>query len=115
MATAKERIKEEYIDKFYEWLDDELHMEDIEYGRKYGYCKGKKLHTDCVTSIISFQKYIFSGRTEKGWVDAGYAKEDIWALAKEGFLSRWENFKERKTYYFITQNRAKEIYKELVG
>ena len=114
-AEAKERIKEEFIRRYYEWLDDEQNLSDHDYGWKYGWLKCETLHKDNQKSVLAFQKYIFSAyRSAVAWEKEGYTRQDIWQLAREGFLSEQERkeYGVWRTYYFISQRIAKEIYKE---
>lgn len=117
-AEAKEMIKAEFIKRFYEWLDDEKNLAPYDYGRKYGWQKGEILHKDNMKSVLTFQKYMFSGRWLPGWVKEGYDRKIIWALHHEGFLSfaehyDWMSRQTGKTdFYFISQKTAREIYKE---
>lgn len=117
VREARVRIAQEFMDKFYEWLDDLDKMPDYEYGRKYGWQKSQKAIKDNLKGVTTFQKYIFSGRWLPQWERAGYDKSDIWELSREKFLSNVEysNWEARQTgrtsFYFISQARAKEIYK----
>ena len=109
--TAKERIKAEFIRRYYEWLDDEKNLSDHDYGWKYGWKKGDQPHKDNQKSVVVFQSYMFSAyRLADEWEKAGFNRRDIWQLASEGFLS--ERMHKWKTYYYISQRTAKEIYKE---
>ena len=118
VKEAKEMIKAEFIKRFYEWLDDEKNLDPKDYGWKYGWQKSEVLHKDNLKSVLTFQKYMFSGRWLPEWVKEGYDHKTIWALHHEGFLSLTEhnNWMARQTgktdFYFISQKTAREIYKE---
>lgn len=117
-AEAKEAIKKEFMDRYEEWMRDRFDLDDWSYGRKYGWQKSEKLMTlkDNLTAIVFFQKYIFSGKTQEGWERSGIDRKAVWALSgTEGWLSRSEGHYRRPTFYFITQQRAKEIWKEYKG
>lgn len=117
---AKERIKKEYMDAYYEWLEDRFKLSDNEYGRKYGWGKSESVMKlkDSIKAVIVFQKYIFTGRWLPAWEKVGYNRSDIWRLHREGFLSyqMYSNWNARATnrtdFFFISQKTAKEIYKE---
>lgn len=117
-AEARERIKKEFMDGFYEWLKDEAEMPDMEYGRKYGYGKGENPHKDDLKGLQVYTKYFgFSGYGRK-LEDAGYDMKAIWELKNEGFLSYtfYSNWQARQRkmqdWFYISQRTAKEIYKE---
>lgn len=117
-AEAKAKIGDEFIRRFYEWLDDYDNMPDREYGRKYGWLKNPEVESkDNIKSLIRFQKYIFSGRWLPEWEREGYERNTIWDLNREGFLSyqEYSNWNARATgrtdFYYISQKTAKEIYK----
>ena len=117
-AEAKAKIKKEFIERFYQWLDDEKNLSPNDYGWKYGWQKGDVLHQDNLKSVMTFQKYMFSGRWLPDWEKAGYDSRIIWDLNKEGFLSyqMYSNWMARNTgktdFFFMSQKTAKEIYKE---
>lgn len=116
-AEAKAKIKEEFISRFYEWLEDEQNLSEKEFGWKYGWIPKTK-HKDNLTGIVAFQKYGFAGRYLPAWEKEGYPKSVIWELVKEGFLSEDYSYSSRairegKTNFdFISQKTAKEILKE---
>lgn len=118
-AEAKEMIKKEFIEAYYEWLKDEREMPNDDYGRKYGYLKGDNSpHKDNFESVKVFLDYFFSGRYIQGWVRAGYDRETIWALKNEGFLSYkfygsyQARIRGKSDFYYINQKTARAIYKE---
>lgn len=117
-AEARAKISEEFMSKFYEWLKDYEEMPYRDYGWKYGWQKNPEVEAkDNIKSLVRFQKYIFSGRWEPEWVRAGYDRNTIWELHREGFLSyqMYSNWNARATgktdFYYISQKTAKEIYK----
>lgn len=115
---AKEKICAEFIDKFHEWISDYADMPDAEYGRKYGWQKNPEIPAkNDMKSLMRFQKYIFSGMWLPAWEKAGYERNVIWDLHREGFLSyqMYSNWTARHTgrtdFYYISQKTAKDIYK----
>lgn len=110
---AKAKIMSEFMDRYYQWMEDRFDLDDNDYGRKYGWQKSEKLMKlkDNLTAVTMFQKYIFSGKTESGWNKSGIDSRTVWSLACEGWLSRSEGHYRRPTFYYISQQRAKEIYK----
>ena len=86
-AEAREKIKKEWIDGFYEWLDDEANMEDMEFGKKYGWLKGQTRHKDNWEGAKKYLQYFFAGRYLPNWEKAGYERRAIWGLYEEGWLS----------------------------
>lgn len=111
-SEAKQRIKEEFMQKYYEWLNDYVNLSNHDYGWKYGWQKNGKQYKDNQSSVIVFVKYMFSAfRTDDEWEKAGYEREVIHQLNREGFLSdttrRWVR------YRYISQATAKQIYKEM--
>ena len=114
IQDAKEAIKKEFIERYNQWLSDRTELSDQEYGKKYGWQKSERLMSlkDNLTAVAFFQKYIFCGKTVDGWERSGIDKKAIWALAgQDGWLSVNEGHYRRPTYYYITQQRAKEIWK----
>lgn len=113
---AKMAIASEFIGKYREFLVDLETLDAKEQGRKYGYsfnieCK------DTQKTMLSFQKYVFSGRWLPAWVKAGFDKKMIWELHRIGFLahdssSNWQDRQLGHTdFYYINQAKAKEIYR----
>lgn len=111
---AKARIKEEFMTRYQAWLNDRFELDDLAYGRKYGWQKTEKLLAlkDNLSAVVIFQKYIFSGMTQEGWEKAGVVRQAVWGLRSDGWLSAEEGRYRRPTYYYLTQQRAKEIWKE---
>ena len=116
---AKERICEEFLAAYREWLADRHELSDMEYGKKYGWQKSERLMSmkDNLQAVSFFQKYIFTGRWLPAWEKVGYDRNAIWDLHREGFLSyqMYSNWQARATgrtdFYYISQKTAKEIYK----
>lgn len=121
MTDTKTRIKQEFMDRYAQWLSDRFDLNDHDYGWKYGWQKSEKLLNlkDNLQAVIFFQKYIFSGRYLPAWEKEGYDRKEIWRLSREGFLSNkeysdWEaRATGRTSFYYISQNTAKMIYKEM--
>ena len=118
IEEAKYRIKQEFIEKFNQWLTDYTEMPDREYERKYGYSKGKVTPNDNLMWLVWFQGHIFAGRWLPEWEKVGFTRQLIYQLHLEGFLSyqEYSNWTARMTgetsFYFINQKVAKQIYKE---
>ena len=115
---AIQRIKEDFMNRYYTWMKDYEEMPEKDYARKYGWYKGEAGKKDNLKNVASFQKYIFQGRYIGGWVKEGYSREIIWELHRDGFLSYdyCTSYQARVTgradFYYISQKTAKEIYKE---
>ena len=120
---AREKIIEEFMSKYYEWLKDREELSNQEYGMKYGWGKSEKLMSlkDNLTAVTFFQKYIFSGRWLPQWEKQGYERHIIWELHRSGFLSHdyWTNSNARASgrtdFFYLSQKVAKEVYKEYKG
>ena len=121
IEEAKTKIGQELVSGFREWLTDHDNLTENEFGRKYGWGKGTVKHTESYKSLKVYMEYCFTGRYLPGWVSAGYDKETIYELHREGFLSyqNYSNWKARQTgrteWYYIPQRTAKEIYKASRG
>lgn len=115
--NARMAIKKEFMERYEIWMKDRNGLDDREYGKKYGWQKSERLMSlkDNLTAVTFFQKYIFSGKTEGGWQKGGIEPKEIWALAQEGWLSREDGHYKNPTFYYISQQRAKEIWKEYKG
>ena len=122
VQAAKDRIKEEFIDRYYDFLKDVPNGETKEFGTKYGILlteEGIRNHSrDTMKNMLWFQQRIFNGRWLPLWVKEGYSKQVIWDLCNKGFLSyqMYSNgmarASNRTDFYYISQRVAKEIYKE---
>lgn len=118
-TEAREKISKEFIDSYYEFLED-LNTLDVQaFGRKYGIGYSDKTpKTDCVRAVMNFQKYVFAGRYINAWEKVGYDKQIIWELHRDGFLSHdyntsWEARQlGRQDFYYLSQKTAKEVYKK---
>ena len=107
---ARTKISEQFISGYYEWLDDIKKLSDHDYGWKYGWGKPQTEIKDNQTAIIKYQKFMNClWGTSKTWESRGYERQLVWSLVREKFLS--EQLKKRETYYYISQNTAKQIYK----
>ena len=122
VEEARNSIKAEFINRYYEFLEDVPNGGTMEFGRKYGILlteDGIKNHSkDTMKNLLWYQQNIFSGRWLPKWVEAGYSKHVIWDLSNEGFLSyqMYSNHMARATgrtdWYYISQRVARDIYKE---
>jgi HSP90 family molecular chaperone len=125
VEEAKAQISKEFIDKFYEFLEDVKTMDVIhvgEFGKKYGIllrdeAARVKHSKDTQTNLLWFQSNIFSGRWSQAWEKVGYDRQVIYELHKAGFLSLQEYYSSmarasgRTCFYYINQANAKLIYK----
>lgn len=119
---AMESIKKEFMGRYNEWLSDVNNLEDMDFGRKWGYCRTELTpRKDNLKAVECFQRYFGISRFPKGWENAGYDLKDIWALHNDGFLSLQEFWGSRarqegkSALYFVSQKTAKQIYKEAKG
>ena len=119
IREAKLKIAKEFVDKYIEWLNDynSPEMPEREYGRKYGWGKGANEMKDIQKSMLWFHGHVFSGKYTWGWAKDGIDLQTLVELHREGFLSydycsSWKARQMGKTdFYYISQNKAKEIYK----
>ena len=119
-AEAKIKLTKEWIDGYYEWLQDYKDMPEQEYAQKYGWLKRKDLpeRKDNWESVKVYLEYIFNGRYIQYWERAGYDRRSIWSLYEEGFLSYklYSNWNARASgrteWFYISQRTARQIYKE---
>jgi len=119
MKEAKLKIAKEFIGKYTEWLGDYNNPElpDKEYGKKYGWGRGALEMKDTQKSMLWFQSHIFSGKYIWQWKKDGIELQTLVGLHRDGFLSYdfYSSHRARmlgKTdFYYISQNKAKEIYK----
>lgn len=115
-AGAVETIKAEFMARYEEWLNDLRNLNDHDFGWKYGWQRSERTRNlkDNLTAVAIFQQYFYPMRTyEKLEKDVNVPRQIIWALARDGWIS--ESTRDRKAYYFISQKRAKEIWKEAKG
>lgn len=116
---AKMKIAKEFITKYIEWLNDynNPEMSDKDFGWKYGWRRSASEMKDTQKSMLLFQSHVFSGRYIWAWKEVGIDKETVYELRRIGFLSYdyYTSYEARmlgKTdFYYINQNKAKEIYK----
>ena len=114
---AKEMISRELINSFLEYIKDWDEMPDFEYGQKYGWGKGSNKPKLNFEGLKHFMDLIFGGRWLPHWVKAGYPREIIFDLHREGWLSyqQYSNWNARATgrtdWYYIPQRTAREIWK----
>lgn len=113
---AKQIIMDDFMARYYQWMQDRIDLNDDDYGWKYGWQKSEKLMKlkDNLTAVAVFQKYIEPMRTdEKIEKQFGIERRIVWELSKEKFFSSSQ--KQWHMYYFISQQTAKEIYKLYKG
>lgn len=116
---AKEKIKAHFMEVYYEWMQDRVDLNDHDYGWKYGFQKSEKLMAlkDNLTAVTYCQKYINSCYWDVDrWEKFGINRQIVWELAREGWLSEQMYWKRgKKTVYYLSQQKAKEIWKEAKG
>lgn len=124
---ARQKISEEFIRRYYEFLSDTQTCEinDKDFGWKYGYYltenMKKTFAKDTQKNLIWFQSHIFSGRYLPKWEKEGFNKYTIWALNHDGFLSLDESHsyrarcEGREMFYYISQATAKELRKRYIS
>ena len=125
VSKAWERISEEFMNRYWEFLGDVKNGQTKEFGRKYGILlteAGIEAHSkDTAQNVAWFQQNIFSGRWLPEWEAVGYSRNVIWQLSLDGFLSdkEYSNWTARHTgktsWFYISQKRAREIYKKAKG
>ena len=119
ICEAKMKVAQEFISKYVEWLNDHNNpeMSDRDYGRKYGWGKCTSEMKDTQKSMLWFQSHVFSGRYIWAWKEVGIDRDTVYELHRIGFFSYdyCTSYKAKmlgKTdFYYISQNKAKEIYK----
>ena len=118
LNEAKKRISELFIDKFYEFIDDlkTTNGTGNEFGRKYGIQLRQefveKRSKANLSNVSWFTSNIFNGGTIDFWTRNGFEKEMIWTLVRDGFLAEDTPWKSgSKTFYFIRQETAKDIFR----
>lgn len=113
---AKKNIANEFMSRYVEWLSDHNNedLSDRDYGRKYGWGKHSEPFKDTQKTMIWFHGHIFNGKYLNQWRAEGINPIE---LHRVGFLSYdyCSSHKARmlgKTdFYYINQNKAKEIYR----
>jgi hypothetical protein len=116
---AKMIIAKEFITKYLEWLNDHNNpeMSDRDYGRKYGWGKCNSEMKDTQKSMLWFQSHVFSGRHVWAWKEVGIDKAMVYELYRNDFLSydyctsHKARVMGKADFFYICQNKAKEIYK----
>lgn len=116
---AKANIKQEFMQRYAEWLNDVNNLTDTEFGKKWGMGRTELTpRKDNMKAVECFQRYWGISRYPYEWKNAGYDMKDIWALHRAGFLSLQEFWGSRARQmgqseaYYISQRAAKEIYRE---
>lgn len=113
-SEAKEIIKKEVFRRFDQWRKDYEELDEEAYGWKYGFHKSEKYDhiKDNLKSLMLFQKYIFSGMVLAGWESIGIERKALWRLSMDGWISARSGHYGNPAFYYLTQQRMKEIYKE---
>lgn len=115
-ASAISTIKAEFMKRYEEWLKDLADLDDHDFGWKYGWQRSERTRSlkDNLTAVGVFQQYFYPTRTyERIEKDIGIPRQIIWAIARDGWIS--EITRDRKALYFVSQKRAKEIWREAKG
>lgn len=115
---AKEKISKIFMDKFYEFIDDVKNTrgDEKDFAWKYGFTIRpefvEKWTKNTMTNATKFASQVFDGGTIDFWTNNGFEKEMIWELVKEGFLSEFTGWRSNsKTFYFLSQDTIKKIFK----
>ena len=114
-VEAKEVIKEEFMERYKEWLKDIAELNDHDFGWKYGWQKSERTRLalkDNLNGVVQFQKYFYPIRKAESFKALGIEKEVIWELVKEGWLSEKIGYWKNPSRYFVRQEIAKQIWKE---
>lgn len=122
VGAAWEKIVDEFMSRYHEFLADAVNGTTMEFGKKYGFNLNADVLTkyskDTQKNLLFFQSHVFSGRYIPAWEKVGYHSNTIWALFHEGLLSHeyYSSWKAHQTgmtdFYYISQKTAKEIHKE---
>ena len=113
------KIAAEFIARYIEWLNDynDSTLSDSEYGRKYGWRRSAESVKDTQKSMLWFQGHVFSGKYIWQWKKDGIELQTLVELHRDGFLSydfcssHRARMLGKTDFYYISQNKAKEIYK----
>ncbi len=119
ICEAKMKIAKEFIAKYVEWMNDynNPEMSDKDYGWKYGWGRTAPEVKDTQKSMLWFQSHVFSGRYIWAWKEVGIDRDTVYELHRIGFLSYdyRTSYKAKMLgqtdFYYLNQNKAKEIYK----
>lgn len=119
IKEAKLRIATEFINRYIEWLNDynNPNMSEREYGRKYGWGKSAASIKDTQKSMLWFHGHVFSGKYIQAWKKDGIDLQQLVELHRAGFLSydfcssHHARMLGKTDFYYLNQNKAKEIYK----
>lgn len=116
VKEAKRKIATEFVAKYIEWLTDHNNPElsDRDYGWKYGWGRATEPMKDTQKSMLWFHGHVFNGKYLNQWKAEGI---NPFELHKDGFFSydycsSWKARQLGKTdFFYINQNKAKEIYR----
>ena len=117
---AKKVISDDFLNRYYSWLEDYNNKElsDRDYGHKYGWGRGsEEQKKDLQKNLLWFQSHVYSGRYINGWPELGIDRNMVYQLHREGFFSYdyCTSYKARclgKTdFYYLNQAKVKEIWK----
>lgn len=119
IKEAKLKIATEFINRYREWLSDynNSEMSDRDYGWKYGWRRTAETVKDTQKSMLWFLGHVFSGKYIRQWANDGIDIQTLVALNRSGFLSydcctsHHARMLGKTDFYYINQNKAKEIYK----
>lgn len=115
---AKEKISKIFMDKFYEFIDDveNTRGDGKDFAWKYGFTIRpefvEKWTKNTMTNATKFASQVFNGGTIDFWTNNGFTKEMIWELVADEFLSQSTGWRSNsKTFYFLSQDTIKKIFK----
>lgn len=121
LKQAWNKICKEFMERYHTFIKDVVEYDEKPFGKKYGFCliaeAQKKYSKDTQQTLLFFQSHVFSGRFLPAWEKEGYDSNTIWGLAYNGLLARdysssWQaKMRGETTFYYITQQTAKEIRK----
>lgn len=119
IKEAKLKIATEFITKYLEWLNDynNPEMSDRDLGWKYGWRRNAETVKDMQKTMLWFQSHVFSGKYIHQWKKDGIDLQTLIELHRSGFLSydcctsHQARMLGKTDFYYISQNKAKEIYK----
>lgn len=115
---AFDKICNEFIDRYHEWLQDERDLSEFDYFAKYGFVRPINLHQDNVESLVIFQQHVFCGRYLSKWKKYGYTAKIMRELHRSGFLKYqkdprfWSMLCSKRHIYYIDLPTAKQIWEE---
>ena len=112
--TNEEAIKlisEHFMAQFHAWLDDyyDANITDSEFGFKYGFCRNENSKPKANLKYVAwFVNHIYNIPFKSLGID----QHKVIELHREGFLSRWWEWRYRTDHFFLSQETAKAIFRK---